>query len=84
MKGWRNRTLAATDFRDQDDLALGLELGQVGVLEDLAVDRRRHAFFDLAAKAWKSSIEFQNHPAEGVRLHLELGLSSSLIAVPAD
>src|SRR5215471_12664212 len=30
--------------------ALGVELGQVGILEDLAVDRHRHALLDLAAE----------------------------------
>jgi hypothetical protein len=36
-------------FGDQVDLAFGVERGEVGVLEDLAVDRHRHALLDLAA-----------------------------------
>jgi hypothetical protein len=31
---------AAADLRDQDDLALGFELSEIGVREDLAVDGR--------------------------------------------
>jgi hypothetical protein len=44
---------AAADLWDQDDFALGLELHQVGVLKDLAVDRHRHTLLDLAAEAQK-------------------------------
>jgi hypothetical protein len=32
----------------QNDFALGVERGEVGVLEDIAVDRQRHALVDLA------------------------------------
>jgi hypothetical protein len=42
---------AAADFGDQVDLALGFQRNEVGVLEDFAVDRHRHAFLDLAAEA---------------------------------
>ena len=37
------RSSAAADLRDQIDLAIGFERGEVGVLENLAIDRRRHA-----------------------------------------
>src|SRR6516225_2100921 len=67
------RSSAAADLRDQIDLAIGFERGEVGVLENLAVDRYRHALVDLAAKTRKPAVELQNHPAESVRLHLELG-----------
>ena len=30
------------------DLALGIERGEIGILEDIAVDRQRHALLDLA------------------------------------
>ena len=56
----------------QVDFAVGIELSQIGVLEDLAVDRYRHALFDLAAEAGETAIEFENHPPKGVRLHLKL------------
>ena len=39
---------AAADLKDQIDFALGVERGGVGVLEDIAVDRQRHALLDLA------------------------------------
>src|SRR6266481_3783865 len=64
---------AAADLGDQVDLALGLERGEVCVLEDLAVDRRRHPFLDLAAEAGEAAVELQNHAAEIVRFHLDLG-----------
>jgi hypothetical protein len=41
---------------DQDNLALGFELRQIGVLKDLVVDRHRHAFLDLRAEARKAPI----------------------------
>src|SRR6516225_2651461 len=65
---------AAADFGDQVDLAVRVELGEIGVLEDLAVDRDRHAFLDLTPEAGEAAVELQNHPAEIIRLHLELGL----------
>src|SRR6516225_2141212 len=68
-----SRGSAAADFGDQINLALGLELSQIGVLKDLAVDRRGYALVDLAAEAGEAAVELQNHSAEGVRLHLELG-----------
>ena len=37
-------TSAAADFGDQIDFAVGVERDEVGVLEDLTVDRHRHAF----------------------------------------
>jgi hypothetical protein len=52
------RESAAADLKDQVDLALGFQRNEVGVLEDFAVDRHRHAFLDLAAEAgyrWSSS-----------------------------
>src|ERR1700722_10245671 len=58
----------AADFGDQVDFAVGVERDEVGVLEDLAVDRHRHAFVDLAAETGKAGGR-----AEIVRLHLELG-----------
>src|ERR1700730_17212509 len=64
---------AAADFGDQIDFAVGIERDEVGVLEDLTVDRHRHALVDLAAETGEAAIEFQDHPAEIVRLHLELG-----------
>jgi hypothetical protein len=64
---------AAVDFGDQVDLALGVERGGTGVLEDFAVDRHRHALLDLAAEAGEPPIELQNHPAEIVSLHLDFG-----------
>src|SRR5204863_75484 len=64
---------AAADFGNQVDFALGVERGEIGVLEDLAVDRDRHALVDLAAEAGEAAVELKNHPAEIVRLHLELG-----------
>src|SRR3984893_13439882 len=66
-------TSAAADFGDQVDFAVGVERDEVGVLEDLAVDRHRHAFVDLAAETGKAAVELQYHAAEIVRLHLELG-----------
>src|SRR5215813_5285763 len=42
---------AAADFRDQVDLAVGAQRREVGVLEDLAVDRHRHTLLDLPAEA---------------------------------
>jgi len=41
---------AAADFWDQVDFAFRLQRGEVGVLEDLAVDRHRHAFVDLVPR----------------------------------
>src|SRR3984893_483452 len=68
---------AAADLGDQVDLAFGVERGEIGVLEDFAVDRHRHALLDLAAEAGEAALELQNHPAEIVCLHLELGLPAS-------
>src|ERR1700730_15807140 len=65
---------AAADLGDQVDLAFGVERGEIGVLEDFAVDRHRHALLDLAAEAGEAAVELQNHPAEIVGLDLELGL----------
>src|SRR6266581_3474654 len=64
---------AAADLGDQVDLALGFERGEVGVLEDLAVNRRRHPFLDLTAEAGEAAVELQDQPAEIVRLHFDLG-----------
>src|SRR5437870_6899106 len=61
-------------FWGSEDPAVGVERGEIGVLEDLAVDRHRHALLDLAPEAGVAAIELQDHPAEIVRLHLELGL----------
>src|SRR5271163_4309761 len=44
-----------------------LELSQVGVLEDFAVDRHRHALLDLAPEAGIATVELQHHAAESVR-----------------
>src|SRR5437763_3932123 len=65
---------AAADFGDQVDFALGVERGEIGVLEDFAVDRHRHALLDLAAETGVATVELQHHAAEIIRLHLELGL----------
>src|SRR6266566_679010 len=65
---------AAADLRDQHDLAVGVELGLVGVLEDLAVDRHRHALVDLMAEAGKATLQLGDQPAHRVRLDVELGL----------
>jgi hypothetical protein len=90
MAGGAAPASPAADFGDEVDLIVGVERGEVGVLEDLAVDGHRHAFLDLTAEAGKAAVELQDHPAENVRLHLELSLSASkparsstLIAVPA-
>src|SRR5438105_2322216 len=64
---------AAANFGDEDDLAVWIEWREVGVLKDFAVDRHRHALLDLAAEAGEAAVELQNHAAEIVRLHLELG-----------
>jgi hypothetical protein len=45
----------------------------IGVLEDLAVDRDRHALLDLAPETGIPTVKLENHPAKIVRLHLELG-----------
>jgi hypothetical protein len=50
-------TSAAADFGDQIDFAVGVERDEVGVLEDLTVDRHRHAFVDLAAETGKAAVE---------------------------
>src|SRR5215813_4924266 len=65
---------AAADLWDQVDLAVGIERGEVGVLEDFSVDRHRHAFFDLTAEPREAAVELQDHPAEIIRLHLKFGL----------
>jgi hypothetical protein len=59
---------AAADLGDQDDLALGLELSQVGVLKDLPVDRHGHAFLNLAAEAGEAAVELQDRAVELVPL----------------
>src|SRR3984893_18841939 len=64
---------AAADLGDKVDLAFGVERGEIGVLEDFAVDRHRHALLDLAAEAGKAALKLQNHPAEIVCLHFECG-----------
>jgi hypothetical protein len=64
---------AAADLGDQDDLALGLERGEIGVLIDLTVDRYRHAFVDLVTEAWEAAVELEDQAADRVRLDLEFG-----------
>src|SRR6516162_9279054 len=64
---------AAADLRDQIDLAVGAQRGEVGVLKDLAVNRHRHALLDLAAETREPAVELEHHPAESVCLHLQLG-----------
>src|SRR5580704_1710997 len=71
-KSWRRRS-AAADFGNQVDFAVGIERGEVGVLKDFAVDRDCHALLDLSPEAGEASVELKDHPAEIVRLHLELG-----------
>ena len=68
---WFRRSTAA-DLRDQIDLALGLELRQIGVLEDLAVDCHRHALFDLAAEAGEAAVELEVEADTFRRMVLEL------------
>src|SRR5439155_26338550 len=49
-------------------------LGRVGVMEDLAVDRHRHALVDLMAEPRKAALELGDQAAHRVRLDVELGL----------
>jgi hypothetical protein len=63
---------AAADLGDQIDFAVGAQRREVGVLEDLAVDRQRHAFADLVPQARKAAVELEDE-ADRVRLDLELG-----------
>jgi hypothetical protein len=44
----RPRRSAAADVGDQGDFTVGVERGEIGVLEDFAVDRHRHTLLDLA------------------------------------
>ena len=65
---------AAADFRDQHDLAVGVERRLLGVLVDFAVDRDRHPLVDLVPEPGKAAVELGDHAAHRVRLDLELGL----------
>jgi hypothetical protein len=64
----RSAALATTDLGDQDDLALGLKRGEIGVLIDLTVDRQRHALVDLVPQVGKAAIELEDQAADNVRL----------------
>src|SRR5215472_6432389 len=66
----------ARDPRDQVDLAAVAERRVVGVLVDHAIDRDRHAVLDLAAEAGEALVELEHEAAEGLSLHLELGLAA--------
>jgi hypothetical protein len=50
------------DFRYQVDLTLGPKLSLVGVLEDVAFDRHRHALFDLAPETGESAVKLKTRP----------------------
>ena len=67
--------LPAADFGDQVDLALGFQRDEVGVLEDFAVDRHRHALLDLAPEAGEAAVEPEDDPAEIVGLSTSSSVS---------
>ena len=71
--GW---LLAATDFGDEEDFAVGFEGEFVVVLENLAVQGDGHAVFDLLAEAGEAAVEFVDQAAEIGGLHLELAHSA--------
>src|SRR5436190_14737704 len=71
---------AAADLRDQHDLTVRAELRLVGVLEDLAIDRHRHAFIDLMPQAGEAPLELGDHPAHRVGIDIDLGLPAGKAA----
>src|ERR1700739_1488176 len=69
----RDEGSAAADLRDQIDLAVWLERGEIGILKDFAMDRDRPRLFDLAPQAGIGAVELKNQTPKSISLNIELG-----------